>query len=255
MIQAIVQIFEKYYIQNGAVVNIYSMATNAANRNEQNGVIDRLLSEMRGSIAFKIFRPDSGLAGIDVQSNGLLLIDGYESFKRIWEIAENNPMNNRGYYTIIVTNVDGNTRNDSYDIVQRIFHDFWGNGISDVYVLANNDLYTFYPYDETTCNTAVPSIVNVLRNGNFTSKLNMFVDKFQNMHQCDMVVMANVFAPFTTYTMNVDGTRTLSGIEGDMMIQLAKMLNFTVVLRKVSRFIFRNAMHEMVLVFIVYFYF
>lgn len=162
-------------------------------------------------------------------------------------MIENYQLSYREYYTIIITNVDAAIQNVSYGIIQKIFYDFWGNGINNVYVLTNNSLYTLHPYDES-CNKTAPAIVK--HDGYSTSKFDLFVDKQENMHKCNIIVMTSVYTPYIIYETDRNDSEFLSGIEGEMIKQLGKMLNFTVVVRPVPGAGFRVTMNDMVVFFI-----
>lgn len=135
-----------------------------------------------------------------------------------------------GYYLLVLTEVPP----DHPNVINRIFRDCWAVHLINVYVLAPIEyptvgitMFTFFPFTETHCNQVYPVVVNHYHNGAFTAKLNVFADKFKNMHKCNLFVAMSHYLPFTTLRTD-DGNRSaLAGIEGMLLDVIAHSMNFS----------------------------
>lgn len=127
--------------------------------------------------------------------------------------------------------------NEIESAVERILVNCWSLSIANAYVIAIVDgaakLYTFFPYNENNCGSANAIVVNEYRNNTFVPALNVFVDKFENMHKCNLSVVTNNFRPLIFVAIDDTGKRYLDGIEGNIMNYLARVMNFTVDIKAV----------------------
>lgn len=135
-----------------------------------------------------------------------------------------------GYYLLILTEM----RSNATEEIQRIFHDCWHMHLVNVYVLAPHDnhitLYTYFPFSEHQCMAVEPIVVNHYRNGTFIAKLNVFANKFENMHKCNLFVALSDYMPFTAlHEADSHGHVALAGIEGKLLNEVARALNFSIV--------------------------
>lgn len=108
--------------------------------------------------------------------------------------------------------------------------------VANVYVSAIADdeedmvakLYTFFPYNEKTCGKVGPIVVNEYRNNGFVFEQNAFVDKFENMHKCNLSLATIAVYPLVYESTDANGKPYLNGIEGNVMNYIANVMNFTI---------------------------
>lgn len=167
----------------------------------------------------------------------------------MWQIVRMHGLNNEAYFTVVLHGMDKDFIRHT-EIIKAISNDFWSIGISNVYILIEDghdlSLHTFYPYDGSNCGTAQPITVNVYREGFFASKLDLFVDKFENMQKCKIAVAVTDNRPVMLVRVNQNGTKFLTGMDGDIMNELASLLNFTVNVVVVPKPKFRHTLSHMV---------
>lgn len=133
--------------------------------------------------------------------------------------------------------------------VWRIFDGLWRIKIANVYVIATTDnkddviakIYTFSPYNERCSNEVEVVVDNEYRKDRFASELNVFVDKFRDMHQCPLTVVTMSDSIVFTVTL-ADGRMSLGGLEGNIISYLAQAMNFKINLKIIPNR--NNRLHE-----------
>lgn len=118
-------------------------------------------------------------------------------------------------------------------IAKQIFSDCWSSKSSDVSLIAQSApdvvrLYTFSPYDEKNCGIVKSIAMNEFSKNGSTSELNMNVNKFKNMHKCNLTVAIYINTTLLSIRTNENGEQYLEGIEGKIINLLAHAMNFTV---------------------------
>lgn len=141
---------------------------------------------------------------------------------------------NKKYFLIVFTGRQNRNKME-YDI-GHIFHDFWMASITNVYVVASAQngedviakLYTFFPYNEKRCGDVRPVIVNEYREDGMVSELNVFVNKYRNMHRCPIKLLLPREAPWLWLFVDTDqnGMKRLYGPEASILTYLVKAMNF-----------------------------
>lgn len=143
----------------------------------------------------------------------------------------------RGYYLIIITEVHPTNQQN---IILNVLRDCWSLYIANVYILTIPNrspevtMYTFFPFTENHCDHVDPVIVNNGNGTDFNSSLEIFVDKFENMHKCNIIATVSDYRPYTIITPSSNGTYTLDGIEGLLIHELKRTMNFTLILKNIS---------------------
>lgn len=146
------------------------------------------------------------------------------------------------------------TWSENEHAMERIFFDLWNRRIANAYVIATAKkdenqvakLYTFFPYNERSCSKADPVLVNEYRKDGFASELEVFVDKFKNMHRCWLTIVTSKTNPYIYLRTGVDGEKYMGGIEGDIVLYLARAMNFKTRIQRIPNANFYTDIREMV---------
>lgn len=88
-------------------------------------------------------------------------------------------------------------------------------------------MVTFFPFTERHCEYVEPVIVNYFNNTGFKYNLNAFENKIKNLHKCNIHVAVTDYHPYMFVTRTTDGQYHLDGIEGLLLNELSRQMNFT----------------------------
>lgn len=141
-----------------------------------------------------------------------------------------------GFYLIVLTE----SMPDQFEVISKILHDCWSLYIVNVNVLCiskdDSDvaMYTYFPFDKMGCEQVNPVVVNGFVNNVFIRPVDLYPNKFRNMHNCKVIVAAMDFPPYTIVTKDDDDNYVLSGIEGNILQLIAQRMNFSLEINSVS---------------------
>lgn len=139
--------------------------------------------------------------------------------------------NYSGHYLIVLTERHTNESR----VIKRILSDCWSIYLVNVYILVSSDvhqstatLYTYYPFMAGHCEHVHPVAVNYYANNSFSLALQVFDDKFRNMHKCKIIVLMSHYPPFTV-VRNLSSGRgvAMGGIEGKLLREMSHSMNFS----------------------------
>ena len=124
--------------------------------------------------------------------------------------------------------------------LNEIFEILWTNRLLNVNVLIQDQpqvwtLYTFMPYQNGCSNlTAIKiesfTLSNYTKNSN-VGKNQLFPKKLKNFNQCPLKVTSAYKDPFVMRSESPTKNNKIEGIEIDIIQEISKSLNFTVVFR------------------------
>lgn len=141
-----------------------------------------------------------------------------------------------GYYLIVLTQL----LSKRLEIISRILHDCWSLYIVNVHILSKLEqtsdiaLYTYFPFDHMGCEQVNPVVINSYINESFYKPIDLFPNKFNNMHNCKIIVAALDFPPYTIVTKNMDDNYVFGGIEGNILQIIGQQMNFSLIINSVS---------------------
>lgn len=124
---------------------------------------------------------------------------------------------------------------NSTDDLNIAFDTFWENRIVNVFAFIQNmeelNIYTFLPYSSKKCGVGEPFIIDTWKNNIFvTGNISQIQDKerIKNMNGCPVNVTFVDVKPFIIFEDECDcnGTKHADGVEGKMMTEVTKILNF-----------------------------
>lgn len=108
----------------------------------------------------------------------------------------------------------------------------WRKFILNVHVVTSENgddvsLNTYFPYSEDFCGQVHPVVWNIYRNGAFVMQREHFPRKNENFFQCALDV-AVFNAPPYMIVQNQSGSIDVTGVDGNILKTLSKVLNFTI---------------------------
>lgn len=150
-------------------------------------------------------------------------------YRQIFDSKNTKAFDYDGYYLIVLTK----SILHPHEIILRILQDCWARYAANVYILMmlENQLeglmYTFFPFTKHRCEHVEPVVVNYFNDTGFKRNFNVFVKKFNNLHNCNIHVGASNYYPYTFVTMRKNEKHHLGGIEGRLLNELSRVMNFT----------------------------
>ncbi|XP_054727319.1 uncharacterized protein LOC129236997 [Anastrepha obliqua] len=119
-------------------------------------------------------------------------------------------------------------------LVSSILSYFWQNYIINVSLLFESKpnyvkVYTYFPFFEnSTCKANNVRVINAYNNSwQKPLATDIFPKKLLNMQNCSLTVAVWDAPPYLSYNPNKSGYAQLGYFEGEMLIELAKKLNFS----------------------------
>jgi hypothetical protein len=108
----------------------------------------------------------------------------------------------------------------------------WRKFILNVHVVTpegNGDvsLNTYFPFTKDFCGQVHPEVWNIYRNGAFLMEREHFPRKNNNFFQCALTVAVYNAVPYLI-VLNRSGSIDVDGVDGNLLKQLSKELNFTI---------------------------
>lgn len=88
-------------------------------------------------------------------------------------------------------------------------------------------VYTFFPFTKHRCEHVEPVVVNYFNDTGFKYNFNVFEKKFNNLHSCNIHVGASNYYPYTFVTRTATEKYSLDGIEGQLLNEISRAMNFT----------------------------
>lgn len=137
----------------------------------------------------------------------------------------------KGYYLIVLTQLFPKSK--QYEIVLKILSDCWSKYIVNVIILtpfenhSNAIIYTYFPFTQSHCEQVIPVDINYFIINSFVNDTEMFADKLENMHKCEIIVSTAQYEPFTFIKSKSNGEFLIDGIDGQILGVIADMMNFT----------------------------
>lgn len=141
-----------------------------------------------------------------------------------------------GFYIIVVCNdIEG------VGIIWKILENCWEHGLinANLLIRMSDDLrdeasmYTYFPYTWGNCNKAIPRLYNRFaanRGKQFWFHRPHFPNKMANMNLCNFTVATLQFGPHMLLKRDVsNGTVSLDGIDGNLIRELQKRMNFSLI--------------------------
>lgn len=175
--------------------------------------------------------------------------------RHIWHLIQDNQHrienSNECYFTIVLQSVDEDLATIP-SAVADVLNNCWRDSAANVFILTkatiNSEahLHTFFPYDEHNCGTVNPTITNVYRNGDFVPALDVFKNKFGNMHGCRFTIATTEYVPMVIVRSDGNGGQYLDGADGLTVNMVANTLNFTLNVVKLPGIGFGNSWGELV---------
>lgn len=160
----------------------------------------------------------------------ILFIDNIESFRKFFENLSPQYFLNDGY--ILVVLVSGMMLE-----LQLVTKQFWNINMFNINFIVDDSgrilLLTFKPFDVTGCGDTSPLIINEYVNGSYVSS-DFFPRKIRNLHECHIKVVTFNCPPMVMIHRRANNSYDISGIDGELLKGIAKILNFTIQIVNIS---------------------
>uniref|UniRef100_A0A182JIF6 Putative ionotropic receptor ligand binding domain-containing protein n=1 Tax=Anopheles atroparvus TaxID=41427 RepID=A0A182JIF6_ANOAO len=237
--EVIVDALHRYYVQNHSSTQITRLATMSRQTYDlQSDIMDEVMQRTSHRIAY-VFGAGNQRSRRPRIFN-IAFVDGYGAFLQLFSALDPAYNDFSGYYLIVLTAI-GQLLPET---LQRIFAFLWSLNVVNVNVVTADLedhsrwqsvlMYTYYPYREGACEQILPRLLHRFRKGQRMDKaVQMFPEKLDNFHECCITVATFHLPPYVllrhqdTLEWN-SSTHDAHGVEGDLLWELAKRLNFTV---------------------------
>lgn len=224
LVDAINLISEKVLLKKFMTLNMISAFDNQK---------DNFLQDFKSSLMEKyngccIYRLDNHTV---IQRNrrrlrnvNLILLDGLNSFKVLFETITPNKFSFRGFYLFALIK-------EKFDAYDEIFQWMWTKGIINVNVIFETDgvveVMTFMPFNDVAeCGEASIAIVDRFVNGTFRNGVeNIFPKKLKNLHKCPINVTTFERCPAVC---RGERFQRLPGFDIELIRGNSEALNFTI---------------------------
>ncbi|XP_055543352.1 uncharacterized protein LOC129728901 [Wyeomyia smithii] len=183
-------------------------------------IISKVVEQLRGLIVMQFTNPVDGTFRRPNNRIGFL-VDSYEAYELLFR--EFTAQQNGASGKILI--VHSGRLNES--IARLIFDDLWRQHIINAVLLGNTELgvqlWSYVPYVKGSC-----GLVNLIRLEASDPADTLYPDKTKSFHGFPFKVGSFETRPFTIMQFSENGTREVSGFEGDLLDVLSKRLSFEV---------------------------
>ncbi|XP_058127321.1 uncharacterized protein LOC131291005 [Anopheles ziemanni] len=246
--EVIVDALHRYYVQNHSSTMITRLATVSRSTFDlQSDIMDEVMQRTSHSIAY--------VFGATNQNSrrprffNIAFIDGYAAFDQLFRSLDPAYNDFSGYYLIVLTAI-GQLLPQT---LQRIFAFLWSLNVVNVNIVTADLedhsrwqsvlMYTYYPYRAGACEQIKPHLVHRFRKGQRLDEVvEIFPNKLDDFHGCRITVgtfhlppymlirqnLSNASTELSWITSNADDLELGHGVEGDLLVALARKLNFTI---------------------------
>ncbi|XP_033237427.1 uncharacterized protein Ir7g [Drosophila pseudoobscura] len=159
------------------------------------------------------------------RTHNLLLVDSLDALLDIEIHTYTAQSDASEYYFIFLQQRDALIPQD----MLGVFAYCWRNQLINCNVMTQSSggqvvLHTYFPYaPHRQCGDTMPTKINQFSEGEWQHR-DYFPSKLRNLQQCPLVVLARRVQPF----FDVDGRQQLRGLEGRLLLELAKRMNFSI---------------------------
>ncbi|XP_033244799.1 uncharacterized protein LOC108165155 [Drosophila miranda] len=159
------------------------------------------------------------------RTHNLLLVDSLDALLDIEIHTYTAQSDASEYYFIFLQQRDALIPQD----MLGVFAYCWRNQLINCNVMTQNSggqvvLHTYFPYaPHRQCGDTMPTQINQFSEGEWQHR-DYFPSKLRNLQQCPLVVLARRVQPF----FDVDERQQLRGLEGRLLLELAKRMNFSI---------------------------
>jgi len=160
----------------------------------------------------------------------LIAMRNYSDFKKFHGKINPDNFDYQGHFILVL--IQGKIPE-----IQQIFDDLWKLQVYNVIVIFEDShghlsVLTFFPFRlSSDCSNTTPVLINEFINGAYTRSLsNIFPNKMENLHQCQVRVATSDRIPPHIYTKTMlDGSKRLAGRDFELINALSETLNFKIV--------------------------
>ena len=160
----------------------------------------------------------------------VLFIDNFISFRNFFENLSPQYFLHDGY--ILVVLVSGMMLE-----LPLVTEQFWNINMFNINFIVDDSgrilLLTFKPFDVNSCGDTSPFIINEYVNGSYLSSA-FFPQKIKNLHECHIKVVTFNCPPMVMIRRTKNNSYDISGIDGELLKGIAKILNFTIQIVNIS---------------------
>lgn len=153
------------------------------------------------------------------------IVDGYGSFRRIYEQMDYRKYEFSGYYLVTIA---GEVVQELSDLIRKILTDLWTLDIFNVNVVVDGTtlIYTFFPYTAKLCGVVEPVLWERF---SIMNEVDLYPERLKTFHGCTLLAGMLETKPYTIIRdqKHVQGF-VVTGFEGDMMDLLTAKLNFSI---------------------------
>ncbi|XP_067635784.1 glutamate receptor ionotropic, kainate 5-like [Eurosta solidaginis] len=162
----------------------------------------------------------------------LLLIDGVQALKELDPASLTSQFDFPEHYLVLLIDTDTTLVPDL--LISSILSYFYRNYLVNVSLLFERkpnyvEVYTYFPFMANgPCKKNNVKLINIY-NGSWHHPLatHIFPKKLANFQNCSLTIAVWDTPPYLSYYPEESGYARLGSFEGDMLVELAKKLNFT----------------------------
>ncbi|CRK90892.1 CLUMA_CG004581, isoform A [Clunio marinus] len=216
------EIIEEFYIRNALDLDIITCSNDGEGTNS---IVEFILRNIHGSISYRI-EDCKNLKDSTKRRFVLIIMDHLNTDLMIEELTPNR-FDYSGFYLIYY--IDNQSDND---ILHYLFKKLSDLFIYNVNVICNDSsgiqLRTFFFFNEGSCNSTDPVVINKFENNRWISK-DFFPRKMRNLFGCPLKVATFIYEPAVIMQGSYDDNNyTLVGSEVEILKEIANVLNFSI---------------------------
>jgi hypothetical protein len=234
--KALVELISKFYSKYSSHVNICTASSDFNKAHQIDNVINGILKEINFNITIQLtdqrnINYEREMRSSVQASSFVFFVDTFHSFNGIFETIEALfSLDYQGYYTIVLLNEFPDQKSKMMDVFKRMWEKYIIN-VNLIFPPFLTDkrigMFTYIPFSPINCGQTIPLKINEFRNGKFVIDEHYFPTKTANFYGCKIKVASFNIPPMMMIRESF-GDFELSGIDGMLVVEIARRLNFTI---------------------------
>ena len=232
---AVLEIIDEFFAKETSDLSFTYSANDANSAHDMLETIEDILLKINSNFSISLEYEDNMNSSL-LKTYNIIYVEDYESFLKIFNSSTPKMYDFQGFYLIILTNHDNNA-------INKILEFMWSYYIVNVNIITKEDadephMYTYYPYTQDYCEKAIPTILNIYNssklntnhheNVGFSDEISHFPNKLANLHKCPLKVATVEIPPFIISNETRNGRTMIGGLDGHLLLELGKRMNFTI---------------------------